>query len=145
MRAKVKTMKKPYLDYPVQPYEEGTPLYSDREKEWFHDIGDVWVCYEDRIGEEEEVDLEWAELKRSPQGICEMARLFLGKPVYLPCAEIPEFDLPDGVDDLSEILPPDHEISVKLGELNRLIEETKLVVCYEESSYRPDPETLGFR
>jgi hypothetical protein len=114
-------------------------------KEWFRDIGDVREYYEDQIGENEYIDLEWAEAKRSPQGICEMARLFLGKPVYLPELEFPEFDLPEGVDDISEILPPDHKISVKLGELNKLIEETKLVVCYEESSYRPDPETLGFK
>ncbi|MFN8995521.1 MAG: hypothetical protein ACK5X3_17905 [Pseudomonadota bacterium] len=134
-----------YLSCPVRPYEEGMALYSDRLGKWFHDIGDVWEYYEDQIGEDEDIDLEWAEAKQSPQGICEMARLFLGRPVYLPWAEIAEFDLPDGVDDISEILPPSHEIRVKLAELNKLIEETKLVVCYEESSYRPDPETLDFK
>jgi hypothetical protein len=137
--------KNPYLDYSVKPYKEGTPLYSDREDKWFHDIGDVWEHYEDRIGDDEDDDLEWTEAKRSPQGICEMAGLFLGSPVYLPWAEIPEFGLPDGVDDISEILPPNHPINIKLGELNKLIEETKLVIYYHESDYRPDPETLGFK
>jgi len=137
-------MKKPYLDYPVKPYEEGTPLYSDREDEWFTDIGNVWEHYEDRIGDDKKVDLEWAEAKRSPQGICEIARLFLAKPEYLPELEFPEFDLPDGVD-FSEILPPDHAIALKLAELNRLINETKLVMCYDHSSFRPDPETLGYK
>jgi hypothetical protein len=137
--------KKPYLDYPAKPYKEGIPLYSDRLDEWFHDIGDVWERYEDRIGDDEDADLEWAEAKRSPQGICEMARLFLGSPVYLPWAEIPEFDLPDDVSYMSEILPPGHPINIKLGELNKLIEETKLVIYYDESNYRPDPESLGFK
>jgi hypothetical protein len=141
-------MKKPYLDYPTKPYQEGTPLYSDRQDEWFRDIGDVYEFFEDGMDddpEDSDYNLEWKVAKRSPQGICEMARLFLGKPVYLPWAEIPEFDLPEGVDDLSEILPPDHEICIKLGELNKLIEEAKLVIYYNESSYRPDPETLGFK
>lgn len=138
-------MKKQYLDYPVKPYEEGTPLYSDREDEWFRDIGNVWEHYEDRIGGDEDADLEWVEAKRSPQGICEMARLFLGRPVYLPELEFPEFDLPEGIDYLSQILPDDHVISVKLAELNNLIEEFQFIVCYDHSNFRPDPETLGFK
>ena len=138
-------MKKPYLDYETKPYEAGTPLYSDRLDEWFYGIDRVWEYYEDRIGDDEEVDLEWDEAKRSPQGICEMARLFLGKPEYLPELEFPEFDLPDNVDDFSEILPPDHEISIKLAELNKLIEETKLVMYYDHSNFRPAPETLGYK
>lgn len=120
-------------------------MYSDREDEWFRDIGNVWEHYEDRIGGDEDADLEWVEAKRSPQGICEMARLFLGRPVYLPELEFPEFDLPEGIDYLSQILPDDHVISVKLAELNNLIEEFQFIVCYDHSNFRPDPETLGFK
>ena len=43
-------------------------MYSDREDEWFRDIGNVWEHYEDRIGGDEDADLEWVEAKRSPIG-----------------------------------------------------------------------------
>ena len=145
------------MGYLTQKYEEakskewnGLPLYSRRSNEWYDDIGDYWEQQQDHVEESQpelsELKEEWDAAKTTAKGVCDFGCLYISEPNYLPTLDFDEeIELPDNCDDLSDILKPDHPILLKLAELNQLIEQTKFVVSYSETKFKPIPETLGFK
>jgi hypothetical protein len=139
--------EKKYEKAPTKEYDD-CPLYSWRSEEWYTDIDDYWEQTDDSVEESQDPELkeEWDAAKTTAKGVCDYGFLYMSEPNYLPTLEFNEcVELPDNCEDLSDILKPDHPISLKLAELNQLIEETKFVVSYFECKFKPDPETLGFK
>ncbi|WP_055076766.1 hypothetical protein [Pseudanabaena sp. 'Roaring Creek'] len=123
------------------------PLYSERYGKWYQDIHEVYEWNEQHVQESQpelaELKEEWDKAKLTAEGICDFDCLYLSIPEYLPTLDFSEdIQLPDNVDDLSEILPAN--ISAMLNQLNTLIIETKFVVSYSETKFKPIPDTLGF-
>lgn len=141
-------VKRKYKEAPLKDYN-GFPLYSLRSNTWYRDINEYWEQIEDRLNTTlsyyyvAELKKEWDMAKTTSEGVCNYGLLYLAEPKYLPQLKFDDLvDLPDGCNNLTDILKPDHPIAVKLVELNRLIEEEEFIVSYSESNYKPNPETL---
>lgn len=133
-----------YKEAKVKPYN-GHPLYSMAYEEWFDNINAYLEYMDDHVEESDDLELKesWIAAQQTTKGICDHGQLYLSEPNYLPTLSFDEeIELPDNCDDLSDILKPDHPISLKLDELNRLIEETKFIVSFSETSFKPDPDTF---
>ncbi len=127
-------------------WDHKTPLWSRTLDKYFWTVNEIYDYFNDDWIIDPQVKEDFDSVCDSYPQLCNYLELYICTPVYFPELEIPEFlydELPESYDDIYDVIPQDHPIFQKIDKLNQYITKQKYIIWYEQSCYKPIPESLS--